>query len=123
MRVRSCLLLLFFLLAFSYGKPVDKTKKTSGKSPAKAPKVQSNTDALKYFDQFGYNKCGGHGSGKVAGEEVLCQSSLSTMLEHFQTVYHLPVTGKLDTPTVTQMNKPRCSLGDYPLAYSAVKPW
>jgi hypothetical protein len=123
MWVKLYLFLVFFLFVFSYGKPVGKTTKPSGKSPAKAPKVKSNTEALKYLDKFGYNKCGDHGSGKDAKEGALCQSSFQTMIEHFQTLYRLPVTGRLDEATVTLMNKARCSLGDYPLAYSAFKPW
>ena len=119
MRVELYLFLVFFLFVFSYGKPVGKTAKSSGK----APKVKSNTEALKYLDKFGYNKCGGHGSGKDAKEGALCQSSFQTMIEHFQTLFRLPVTGRLDEATVNLMNKPRCSLGDYPLAYSAFKPW
>ena len=107
-------------LTFTYGKPVkDKTKKSS----AKAPKVKTNTDALKYLDKFGYNQCGGNGNGKITGGGPLCQTSFETMIEHFQTLYRLPVTGKLDTPTMKLMNAPRCSLGDYPMAYSAFKPW
>ena len=119
MRVKSCLIILLFLFKFSYGKPV------KGKSSSKAPKVQTNVDALKFLDKFGYNKCGSRADGKIKDGEPLCQSSFQTMTEHFQTVFHLPVTGKLDSATINLMNRARCSLGDYPqpLAYSAFRPW
>jgi hypothetical protein len=117
--VKSCLILLFLFFTFSYGKPV----KESSKPSVKAPKVTSTADAFKYLDKFGYNPCDDHGNGKTGGKGPLCESSFRTMIEHFQTVFHLPVTGKLDSPTITLMNKPRCSLGDYPLSYSAFRSW
>jgi len=117
MRIQSYLILLLFLFTFSYGKPV------KGKLPSKAPKVQTNTDALKFLDKFGYNQCSSHAGGKTKDGEPLCQSSYPTMIKHFQTVFGLPVSGKLDDRTITLMNKPRCSLGDYPMAYSAFRPW
>jgi len=118
------LILLFLLFTFSYGKPVkEKPKQASGKSPAKAAKVISHPDAFKYLEKFGYTTCGGHGSGKSPETGPLCESSFQTMIEHFQTVHHLPVTGKLDSRTLTLMNAPRCSLGDYPMGYSAFQPW
>src|SRR5437763_1458813 len=89
--VKSCLIFLFLLFTFSYGKPVN---------PAKAPKVKTNVDAFKYLDKFGYNKCGSQGSGKKDGDGPLCETSFQSMIEHFQTVFHLPVTGKLDHPTI-----------------------
>lgn len=127
MIVKSCLIFLLVVLALVNGKPV-KGKgakgKGSRKAPAKAPKVATNADALKYLDKFGYNQCGGHASIKPVGTGPLCQSSYKTMIEHFQTIYRLPVTGVLDTATINLMNRPRCSLGDYPLAaYSAFRPW
>ncbi|CAF1082970.1 unnamed protein product [Adineta ricciae] len=126
MRAKPYLFVLFyFLLTFTNGKPVkSKGKKAIEKSPAKAPKVKTNTDALKYLDKFGYNACGGHGNGKsVVGGGPLCQSSFQTMIEHFQTVFRLPVTGKLDEATINLMNRPRCSLGDYPMGYTVFRPW
>ena len=90
---------------------------TSGK-PVKAPTVKTNTDALKFLDKFGYSECSGN-----KDDGPLCQSSLRTMIEHFQAAFHLEVTGKLDGPTIKLMNTPRCSLGDYPLAYSAFRAW
>ena len=119
MLLRISLLLILFT-CFNAKPLKGKSRKTI--SP-KAPKVQSNIDALKYFDKFGYNKCGGHGNGKITDGGPLCQSSFQTMLEHFQTIYRLPVTGKLDNATLKLMNSPRCSLGEYPMAYSAFKPW
>ena len=109
--MRSTVALLLALFTFSNGKPL------------KAPQVKSNGDALKFFDKFGYNKCGVQTGGKPSKGEPLCQASFKSMLEHFQTVFHLPVTGKLDKATTNLMNRPRCSLGDYPLAYSAFRPW
>jgi hypothetical protein len=94
----------------------------SGKS-VKAPKVQSTVDALKFLDKFGYNKCTSENNRHQQGDMPLCQSNFQGMIEHFQTVFRLPVTGKLDQATITLMNRPRCSLGDYPLAYSAFRPW
>jgi hypothetical protein len=119
MMVKSSTCLLFLCFIFSDGKSVkDKTRTVSSHSHAKAPKVETNADAFKYLDKFGYNKCSdGHGNGP------LCQSSFESMIEHFQTIFRLPVTGKLDKPTITLMNKPRCSLGDYPMSYSAFHPW
>jgi hypothetical protein len=117
MMVKSCLIVLFFLFTYSYGKPV-KAK------PKKAPTVKTNAEALKFLDKFGYNKCGDSPQGKKTSEKgPLCQSSFQTMIEHFQTVFRLPVSGKLDTKTITLMNKGRCILGDYPMAYSAFRPW
>jgi len=124
MMVKFSLILLFLLFTFSYGKPVkEKLKQAPSKSSAKAAKVTSNVDGLKYLEKFGYDKCGGHGSGKTAETGPLCQSNFQSMIEHFQTVHHLPVTGKLDPRTLTLMNAPRCSLGDYPMGYSAFQPW
>ncbi len=115
MIVKSSIFLLFLCFILSNGKPVkDKAK------IARAPKVETNSDAFKYLDRFGYNKC----SDEKAGDKgPLCQSSFQSMIEHFQTIFRLPVTGKLDPPTINLMNKPRCSLGDYPMAYSAFHPW
>jgi hypothetical protein len=115
--VKLSVFVLFLCFILSDGKPVKGRAKGSS---ANAPKVQSNTDALKYLDKFGYNKCADR---KTESKGPLCQSSFQTMLEHFQTIFRLPVTGKLDTPTINLMNKPRCSLGDYPMAYSAFRPW
>ena len=125
MLVKSCLIFFFFVVALASGKPVKgKGAKAPHKSPAKAPKIGTNADALKFLDKFGYNQCGGHGSAKSVSEGPLCQSSFKTMIEHFQTIFRLPVTGKLDNATITLMNKPRCSLGDYPVsAYTAFRPW
>ncbi|CAF1493737.1 unnamed protein product, partial [Adineta steineri] len=120
MIVKSCFIILFLFFTFSYGKPI---KGKTGKSHAKAPKVQSNTDALKFLNKFGYNQCSGSVDAKIKGEKPLCQSSLQTMIEHFQTFYRLPVTGRADDKTVALMNKARCGLGDYPLACSAFRPW
>jgi hypothetical protein len=117
MMFKLWLILLFLLFTVSYGKPV------KSKSHAKAPKVTSNTDALKYLEKFGYNHCGGHGSGNKEQTAPLCQSSFQTMIKHFQTIFHLPVTGKLDSVTTALMNRARCSLGDYPMGYSAFRPW
>ncbi|CAF1375406.1 unnamed protein product [Rotaria sordida] len=124
MMVKDYFILLFFLFTFSYGKPVKGTaKKTSKETARKAPTVQTNVDAMKYLEKFGYNQCGGPENTKTKKKEVLCQSSFETMIEHFQTVFRLPVTGELDSATIKLMNKPRCSLGDYPMAYSAFRPW
>ncbi|CAF1420925.1 unnamed protein product [Adineta steineri] len=120
MIVKSCFIILFLFFTLSYGKPI---KGKTGKPHAKAPKVQSNTDALKFLNKFGYNQCSGSVDVKTKDEGPLCQSSFQTMIEHFQTLYRLPVTGRLDAKTVELMNKARCSLGDYPLAYSAFRPW
>ncbi|CAF0799059.1 unnamed protein product [Rotaria sp. Silwood1] len=110
------------LFTSSNGKPVKgTTKKTSKETARKAPTVKTNVDALKYLEKFGYNQC--ERPGKKKDKEPLCQSSFQTMIEHFQTVFHLPVTGKLDEKTIKLMNRPRCSLGDYPMAYSAFRPW
>ena len=85
-------------------------------------KVQTNDDALKFFDQFGYNKCGNPQTrGNTTG--LLCQASFKSMIEHFQIVHRLPVTRKLDQKTIDLMNRPRCSLGDYPMGFSAFQPW
>lgn len=105
-------LLIFLSLIFS----------STGK-PVTAPKVKSNADALKFFDKFGYNQCRVKNNRKDDEEGPLCQSDFRSMIKHFQTIFRLPVTGKLDEQTITLMNKPRCSLGDYPLAFSAFRPW
>jgi hypothetical protein len=124
MIVKRCFIVFFLLFVFSYGKSVkEKSKKAASRSHTKAPKVKTTADAFKYLDKFGYDKCGSHGSGKLNGKEPLCQSNFQTMIEHFQTIFHLPVTGKLDEPTINLMNRPRCSLGDYPMGYSAFQPW
>lgn len=94
-----------------------------GKSKAKTGrKVQTNGEALKFFDQFGYNKCE-NPQTRTNTTGPLCQASFKSMIEHFQTVHRLPVTGKLDRKTIDLMNRPRCSLGDYPMGFSAFKPW
>lgn len=95
----------------------------SKSSKNKAPGVKSNIDALQYLHKFGYNQCGGSGNAKTGDQGALCQSSFQTMIEHFQTVFRLPVTGKLDNATINLMNRARCSLGDYPMGYSAFRPW
>ena len=105
------LFVLFFLTISTRGKPVQ------------APKVKTNSDALKFFDKFGYNKCGVKSDRKSDEDGPLCQSDFRSMIKHFQTIFRLPVTGKLDEQTIALMNRPRCSLGDYPLAYSAFRPW
>lgn len=106
--MKSSIVLYFALLTLSDGKPL------------KAPQVKTNGDALKFFDKFGYNKCG---EQTASNNGPLCQASFKSMIEHFQTVFRLPVTGKLDAATIKLMNTPRCSLGDYPLGYSAFRPW
>ncbi len=121
--IKSFILLVFLYFILCYGKPVKhKTKTIASRSKAKAPIVQTTGDALKFFDKFGYNKCG-DGQGKQISDGPVCQSSFQSMLEHFQTVFRLPVTGKLDSATINLMNTPRCSLGDYPMGYVAFQPW
>jgi hypothetical protein len=82
---------------------------------SEASTIKSNIDAFKFLTQFGYNKCedpSGPNSGSRNGPA--CQSSLESMLEAFQTAYHLPVTKKLDAATIKLMNTPRCHLPDIP---------
>ena len=91
--------------------------------PVTAPKVKKNPDAYKFLEKYGYSKCA---VSKVPGQSndgPLCQSSFRAMIEHFQTVFRLPVTGQLDKATVRLMNKPRCSISDYAMAYSVFRPW
>lgn len=77
---------------------------------------------MKFFDQFGYNKC--ENPQTTANQTgPLCQASFKSMIEHFQTIHRLPVTGKLDRKTINLMNRPRCSLGDYPMGFTTFKPW
>ncbi|CAF1452196.1 unnamed protein product [Rotaria magnacalcarata] len=122
--IKLCFILVFIVFAFSYGKPLPgKAHRPLKPSASRAPGIKSNVDALKFLSKFGYNECGGSGSVQSKDTGPLCQSSFQTMLEHFQTVFHLPVTGKLDDKTLNLMNKPRCSLGDYPMGYSAFRPW
>jgi hypothetical protein len=98
-----------------------KTKKHSvlpEKIHSKTYAIKSNIDAFKFLTQFGYNKCedpSGPKSGSRNGPA--CQSSLDSMLEAFQTAYHLPVTKKLDAPTIKLMNTPRCHLSDTPTSF------
>ena len=85
-----------------------------------AAPVKSNTNALKFLTQFGYNPCENSlGSDPDSHDRPPCQSSVESMLKQFQTTFHLPVTGKLDAATLRQMNKPRCSLPDTPLSFTA----
>ncbi|CAF1023954.1 unnamed protein product, partial [Didymodactylos carnosus] len=99
--------------------PTPKTAtKASHSKHTKVKPINSDIEAFNYLGKYGYNRCG---DGKH--KEVVCAMSIQSMLQHFQTVFHLPVTGKLDDKTKKLMNTPRCGLGDYPLSYSAYKPW
>lgn len=59
----------------------------------------------KYLEKFGYHqfcKC---------QEDVFCPHLVES-LEKYQTFFGLPITGKLDQPTIAQMRKPRCGVPD-----------
>jgi len=113
-------LLLTLVVANPINKHSMKYKKTKHTISPKKPSstdvaVKSNLDAFKFLTQFGYNRCGNHpGSNSDDDDGPSCQSSLESMLEDFQTFFHLPITKKLDAATLKIMNTPRCSLPDIP---------
>jgi len=115
-----CTLLLTLVIANPVNKHSLKHKKTKPTMPPKKPSttdvaVKSNLDAFKFLTQFGYNRCGNHpGSNSDGDDGPSCQSSLESMLEDFQTFFHLPITKKLDAATLKLMNTARCSLSDIP---------
>ncbi|CAF0814873.1 unnamed protein product [Adineta ricciae] len=79
--------------------------KTRDKQP-----VKSQDDAYAYLNKFGYNPC--------KDAKVQCSLSLKSLLQTYQKLFHLKVTGKLDDSTKQHMNRPRCGLPDKPLAQS-----
>jgi hypothetical protein len=82
----------------------------SKRNYSKAVRVRSNADAFKLLTQLGYNRCENLTDLKSNNQnETLCESSVESMLKKFQTTFHLPVTGKLDTATLKLMNRPRCN--------------
>lgn len=114
MQVESCLFALVFLLSLTFAKPLKKT----------APRIRTQADALKYLTKYGYNQPGGYGDANSSNKsQPSRQSSFPTMIRHFQSVYRIPVSGKIDNTTNNLMKKPRCSLEDYPIACFAARPW
>jgi hypothetical protein len=75
--------------------------------------VKSSTDAFKFLTQFGYNPCENSPWSKSDDRDgQQCQSNIESMLQAFQSAFHLPVTKKLDAATLKLMNTPRCGLPD-----------
>jgi hypothetical protein len=112
-----CVLVLTFVSAKSVKKlsPKHKTKPLYGKNPSKALTIQQNTHALRYLTQFGYNPCENSAGSKPSSHNgPSCISSMESMLENFQTKFHLPVTKKLDDATFKVMNTSRCGMPDSP---------
>jgi len=110
-----CVLLLTLVIANPINRHSLKHKKTKHTVPPKKPSstavaVKSNMDAFKFLTQFGYNPCGNLPGSNSDGPS--CQTSFKSMLESFQTFFHLPVTKKLDAATLKLMNTRRCSLPD-----------
>jgi hypothetical protein len=59
----------------------------------------------KYLEKFGYHRlC-------TCQEDVFCRHVVEA-LEKYQIFFGLPVTGRLDEATITQMRKPRCGVPD-----------
>lgn len=118
---------LFFLLILICidGKPLKNNAKklTSSELPPTAAPIKTDADAMTFLIKYGYNEPGGCDDGKINDKEPLRQSSFQTMIESFQTLFNLPVSGKLDNATVTLMKKPRCGLEDFAMACFASRPW
>ena len=77
-----------------------------------------NTITFKFLTQYGYNPCENPpGSESDSDDRPPCQWRVDSMLRKFQTTFDLPVTGKLDSATLTLMNKPRCGLTDTPPSF------
>jgi len=116
MLVKSCLFVIVVLLNLTFAKPTS-PKKT-------ASRVRTNADAIKYLTKYGYNQPGGSVNVNTSSKsQPSRQSNIPTMIRHFQTVYRIPVSGKIDNVTTNLMKKPRCSLEDYPIACFAAQPW
>ncbi|CAF1475596.1 unnamed protein product, partial [Didymodactylos carnosus] len=83
--------------------------------------IKNELDAYSYLNKFGYDSC--KSKNKNGIDKALCSTDMKSMIKHYQTVFHLPVSGKLDEKTLKLMNKPRCGISDYPLSYVSYKPW
>lgn len=117
MLVKSCLFVNLILLSLTFAKPSPSQKRI-------APRVQTHADAIRYLTKYGYNQPGGSGDANTSSKsQPSRQSNAPTMIRHFQSVYRIPVSGKVDNITSNLMKKPRCSLEDYPIACFAAQPW
>jgi hypothetical protein len=120
------ILILFTLLtlhnisAYAMYKP----KNVEATKDVVATNVKSKSDALIYLSEYGYNPCENQLKPDENNEKViLCQPSIESMLQDFQTRYQLPITGKLDHKTLELMNTHRCGLKDKSLTDRFTKPW
>ena len=115
---------MLILCALAFTRLNARPKNTKTRPPHKSHPPQTftskgNIDAYKYFTQFGYNPCENPTrSTSRDGSRVVCSTSFESMLESFQIAFGLNVTKKLDAATESLMRKPRCSLPDFPAAFT-----
>ncbi|KAJ8402228.1 hypothetical protein AAFF_G00370930 [Aldrovandia affinis] len=72
-------------------------------SPVSRLERAESTDAEGFLEKYGYLHQEDHRHNKV---------EVTSALREFQWLSHLPVTGRLDSPTLQQMATPRCGVRD-----------
>jgi hypothetical protein len=73
--------------------------------------VNSQEDALSWFNKYGYNPC--------SDSKAQCSISLPSMFKEYQQRFNLKVTGILDDATKKHMSRPRCGNKDKPAELSS----